>query len=620
MKKLLSILLALVMVFALTAPALAAAPAEDLDLPLISPALDDGYSFGWEKVWAATCEKFPERTAQFLEELPVWFAETYTGYDSFEDYCAYWNESTEQAYYSLFSEWSYNKGYLSQDLWAEVCAEYPEETARFLEELPAWFSEKYGGESFEEYCSYFNCVEETYLELFYDWNRYYEQDQARREFITAHGGVPGQFNLMVNGKFLTFPAERPLYQDKGVTYVDARTLSEALGVEVAADEKGYAAASPAAKAAGYQCFWDKEYNAGVFVSAKAMSAGIDKGFTIVNRLLARNILTGAVQRSVGNVSGNLTLFDTIDGNRTAGLSCACDVTASKAGVAGTVDYDLSALWTVLEGYIAMPLDGEAGAEELTRTLELARALMKGKAEVRMDLEQQTAYFSMPALFRALNSRLAQSGVQLVENSWITLPLEELGLDMDALPALPETAPTVGSLLCAGLEVGSGDGAALLCGRIMDSAGQLSALFGDGKFTRKGDADVLTLTREDLLALAAEDEYLNYQLQSLSQLDLTLSVKDNGDAELDLACRLAMESGGLTLGDVAAITVKAALRGAETEATVEYHLKNTLKLTVTGRLTRSAPAAAPSLTPPKGAAVFDAQKISDLLEKMDTLGH
>lgn len=548
MKKLLSILLALVMAFALAAPALAVEPTES--------DYDQYYPQYIKVLWQETREEHPEETALFLEELPTWFAETWGDY---------------------------------YESWDEFAATYPSE-------------------------------ELAYYDCFYDWLSDYQSEQEKTQFITAHGGVPGQFNLMVNGKFLTFPAERPLYQDRGVTYVDAKTLSEALGVEVAADEKGYAAASPAAKAAGYQCFWDKEYNAGVFVSAKAMSAGIDKGFTIVNRLLARNTLTGAVQRSVGNVSGNLTLFDTIDGNKTAGLSYAYDVTDSKAGVAGAVDYDLSALWTVLEGYIAMPLDGEAGAEEFTRTLELARALMKGKAEVRMDLEQQTAYFSMPALFRALNSRLAQSGVQLVENSWITLPLAELGLDMDALPALPETAPTVGSLLCAGLEVGSGDGAALLCGSIMDSAGQLSAFIGDGKFTRKGDADVLTLTREDLLALTAEDEYLNYQLQSLSQLDLTLSVKDNGDAEVDFACRLAKKSGGLSLGDVAVITVRAALKGAETEATVEYHLKNTLKLTVTSRLTRSTPDAAPSLTPPKGAAVFDVQKISDLLEKMDTLGH
>lgn len=507
-------------------------------------------------------------------------------------------------------------------LWQETREEHPEETALFLEELPTWFAETWGDyyESWDEFAATYSSEELAYYDCFYDWLSDYQSEQEKIRFITAHGGVPGQFNLMVNGKFLTFPAERPLYQAKGVTYVDAKTLSEALGVEVAADEKGYAAASSAAKAAGYQCFWDKEYNAGVFVSTKAMSAGIDKSFTVFNRLLARNILTGAIQRSVGNVRGDLTLFDTIDGNKTAGLSYAYDVTASKAGVAGTVDYDLSALWTVLEGYIAMPLDGEAGAEELTQTLELVRALMKGKAEVRMDLEQQTAYFSMPVLFRALNSRLAQSGVQLVENSWITLPLEELGLDMDALPALPETAPTVGSLLCTDFQIETGDGSAWLVGSIMDAADQLSAFIGDGKFTRKGDADVLTFTREDLLALAAEDEYLKYQLRSLSQFDLTLSVKDNGDAEVDFACRLAIESGGLTLGDVAVITVKAALKGAETEATVEYHLKNTLKLTATSRLTRSTPDAAPSLTPPKGAAVFDVQKISDLLEKMDTLGH
>lgn len=692
MKKLLSILLALVMVFALTAPALAAAPEADLDPPLwrilgfdsYEETLDDSdywteetyaaelsgilsfmetrpdetarfranaynyyeevyagdygsaqeYMTAWNETeeqfitdmtvwqiwdlqeaeeyaarWAALCAEKPEKTAQFLAELDGWFAQNWPWYDSFDEYAEEWG-GKEAAYLWLFDEWSYDP---VQD-WADLCAEQPEKTAQFLAELDGWFAQNWTWyDSFDEYAEDWGSKEAAYLRLFATWKA---QDQARQDFIAAHGGTPGQFNLMINGKFLTFPAERPLYQTGGVTYVDAQTLSEALGVEVAADEKGYAAVRPAAEAAGFRFFWDKEYNAGVFISPEAVGAGIDKNFTVYNRLLARNVSTAAIQRSVGNFSGNLTLFDTINGNRTADLSCAYDVTASRAGVAGTVDYDLSALWAVLEKYIAMPLDGEAGAEDYARALELVRALTKGKAEVRVDLEQQMAWCSMPVLFRALNSQLAQSGVQLVENSWISLPLEGLELYMDALPALPETAPTVGSLLCAVLETGTGNGSVRLYDSIMDSADQMSALFGDGKFTRKGDADVLTFTREDLLAMAADDEYLNYQLQSLSQFDLTLSVKDNGDAELDFACRLALESGGLSLGDFAVITARAALKGAETETTMEYHLKNILKLTATSRETRSTPDTAPDLTPPKGAAVFDLQKISDLLEKMD----
>ena len=64
MKKLLSVLLALVMVFSLTVPAFADGP----DGPMPEPVAED--STDWAKdSWAGICAAQPEETAQFLAEF-----------------------------------------------------------------------------------------------------------------------------------------------------------------------------------------------------------------------------------------------------------------------------------------------------------------------------------------------------------------------------------------------------------------------------------------------------------------------------------------------------------------------------------------------------------------------
>lgn len=93
-----------------------------------------------------------------------------------------------------------------KEYWAELCEENPEETAQFLKELPAWFAEHYPEEeSFEAYCDYYYCVEEVYVEFYDYWLWDYEQEQAKNAFLTAHGGTPGQINVMLGGKCVKFP-------------------------------------------------------------------------------------------------------------------------------------------------------------------------------------------------------------------------------------------------------------------------------------------------------------------------------------------------------------------------------------------------------------------------------
>ena len=628
MKKLLSVLLALVMVFSLTVPAFAEEP-QPPD-------------------WATLCAEQPEKTAQFLAELDTWFAEEYSYYDSFEEYCEYWEMSPEEVYPFLFEEWSYDP--VAE--WAALCAAQPERTAQFLEELPTWFtSEYFWYDSLDEYIEYRTCKEEAYLELFEEWNWAYAQEQAaeqaKRDFVTAHGGVPGQLNVMLNGQCVKFPDAVPELTG-GRTMVPFRAIFETLGAEVTYDNgkvhatlgdtaleltigsdtltktadgrtetvkmdcapyiKGgrtYVPVRFISEALGYDVQWDGYYNIAVITDYAALAEQIDQDFTIYNKLLARNVLTDKTRKSVGSGKADVTLFDTLNGDKSGKATYSYDLAASTDGASGKLEYDFSQMWALIEEYIPMPLD-EAGAEEYEKALELVKSLMKGSAEIRMDLNKGKVYLSMPGLFEAVSSymkeALEESGVQLPKDAWLSASLDDM--DMDELTGMMKQAVSIGKLLSttAGGASVSGYYSAENYDNILEAAGMMAKLYGDAKFTRKNGANVLSITKADLAALD-EDSFFAEELDALSKFDYTLTVKDNGDMDVSVQCNVALTGSGLNLGDMVAISSKSSTRGGKTETTMDFHIRNTLKATVKLQETVTETDKAPETTPPKDALVL-----------------
>lgn len=473
--------------------------------------------------------------------------------------------------------------------------------------------------------------------------------KAKDEVITSHGGVPGQINVMVNGQCVKFTDAVP-QATGGRTMVPFGAVMDVLGGEsdydsdtktvtcvigettltltIGSDEMTKTVAgevstvkmdcAPYAKggrtyiplrfisqALGYDVKWDSYYNTAVITDLDALAEQIDKDFTIYNKLIAQNAITEQAQKSVGSAKLDVTLFDTINGDKTGKASYSYDLTASKAGASGKVEYDFSDLWEIVKGYIPMPLD-EAGAEDFAKSMELVESLMKAKAELRMDLEKGKLYFSMPELFEALGSYMAGSGVQLPKDSWLSMSLEEM--DLDELTGLMEQTTSVGKLLCATAAGASVSGAysILSYDNITQAAEVAAKLYGDAKFTRKGSANVLTITRDDLFALVEEVAGMEVDDETkavISKYDLTLTVKDNGDVDVEFQSNLALASSSINLGDALQITAKSSTRGGKTQSTMECHIKNALKMTVTVQQTVTGTSTGPELTPPQDVLVL-----------------
>lgn len=370
------------------------------------------------------------------------------------------------------------------------------------------------------------------------------------------------------------------YAKGGRTYVPVRFISEALGLDVQ---------------------WDDYYQSVVITDLDALAAEIDKDFTVYNDMAAKNsTLTGKTQKSVGSGRADVTLFDTLNGDKTGKATYSYDLAASTAGASGKMEYDFTELWALIEGYIPMPLD-LAGEEDYAQALELVKSLMKGSAEIRMDLEKGKVYLSMPGLFEAMGSYMEEAGVQIPKDAWLSASIGDSD-DLDEVTGLLKQTTTIGRLLTA--TAGSANyRAAENYDSILEAADWFGKLFGDAKFTRKGNAYVLTLTKEDLADLLGADGAAAGDLDALSKFDFTMTLHDNGDVDVKYQARVAMTDGEINLGDLMDVSVTGTTRSGKSESTMEVHIKNVLKATVTLEETLTETDEAPEVTPPSDVLVL-----------------
>ena len=660
-RRLFSILLALALLCALTAPALAAAPEKDLDPPLWQLMGYDSYEemiglyteyFDMTQEEAETdyaedvayvlnfMETRPEETAQFRANAYHYFEERYTYYDSPEGYMSRWNLTEEQFLIAMTVDqiWDVQAAEQAADQWAALCAGQPERTAQFLAEFDTWFAGEYPWyDSFEEYCeNWGESPEEAYIELFYEWNWAYEyeqeQERDRREFITSHGGVPGQLNVMVNGKYVKFTDAVPEVAE-GRTMVPFRAIFESLGAEVSYEDGKIHAAlgdtvldltigsdtmtktgdgktetvkmncAPYAKndrtyipvrfiseAMGCAVYWDPEYYSAVIIDPDVLAAEVDKDFAIVNGLLAASNSAPESYKADTALVGDVTIFNSLDGDRSLKFTLDMDTLAAANGASGDMKYDFSDLVQLMPGLEELEAED---SEEYKLLLSLLAAEMK----ILVDWESGSGYVHMPAL----NSLYELMGYETSENTWFSVPL----------PQTDGQTPTVGSLIAANALTDASTlyyaAPALSYSQALGTAAQAGALFGDKNFTKEGGAQVLSLDLDSLSALVDEDSYYDpYDLPS--QFALTLTIHDGGAVEFSLTCR------GLdhdyTFGMMEyLISAQGELDGLNVSVTAELHVKNQLKAAITLTQTAAGTTRKPETTPPEGAQVLDVNELS-----------
>ena len=456
-------------------------------------------------------------------------------------------------------------------------------------DVDAYFTQEYPYyESQEEFMAGYTLLDRAEFETYLTWEylTYYAapSDPWTDDSKEALGGVPGELGIMVNGAYLTFEGDQP-YAENGVTYVPAEALGEALGLTLTGD---YVPLRETAQAAGCEVWWDQDYETAVVIDTAALVEAIDSGFTALNGVLAKSVPAWERWAETEDWTVTLTMFDTLNGDKTYPMTLTQESLCGPEGLQAAGKYDLSALMTLLE---QMGLLEYVGEDER----KVVSAVLSGDYELRWDTGTGTMAFTASCL----PDLLSMLGTPYPKELWFTLngetTAELTGLLSDLMDR--EEPVTVGALAWA-LTRSTSYGSPVFYWRdTVDFAGTLALFLGDDALVREGDAWVLRLGMTDLAALLGYGEEDAGTYLGLEAFALECAFGDDGAVTGSLLCLTPDESWSPAMRVTAGWDLD--LTGGTVEA--EFHLKNQMKLTLTGTSALEETGEKPETGVPEGAA-------------------
>ncbi|MBU5625551.1 copper amine oxidase N-terminal domain-containing protein [Oscillibacter sp. MSJ-2] len=465
------------------------------------------------------------------------------GFDSLEECVEYYYDGDLEAYYEDISyEVDYANWKKAHD--AEIQAFDPDKY---------WAEEYWAGDYYQSKEDYmlemgFESEEELneYLLDDYLWEMWWADETAKEvaESKKALGGVPGQLGVMLDGSYLKFDAQ-PELKD-GRTMVPCRQVLEAMGGTVSYEDgmavcrlkdasvtaggktvegdaalyfkagsdvvivraggqelnvqmdakcyfkngRTYIPVRFFAQTLGCDVFYDSLFETAVLLNRQALVDEVDSSFTVLNRLLkslARD--PSKNYRTAASLGADLTLLDSINGNKTYNMDASLELVQSADAASVTGRLDLAALGKLEEfdqlfaGMTSAQLSG------------LKSALANVKFKLIYDGKEGMMYLNLPLLAYLPETEFA-------EDDWVAIPA--MGLNLN------EGASSVGSLIytsATGLS-GADEGgvyynAVHLYQEIQEYADEAAVLLGDGCFQGEGGYDVLHYGMEDYQAYLKE---------------------------------------------------------------------------------------------------------------------
>ena len=276
------------------------------------------------------------------------------------------------------------------------------------------------------------------------------------------------------------------------------------------------------------------------------------------------------------------------GNRSLELPLTQESLCGPEGLQAAGKYDLSALMTLLE---QMGLLEYVGEDER----KVVSAVLSGDYELRWDTGTGTMAFTASCL----PDLLSMMGTPYPKELWFTLngetTAELTGLLSDLMDR--EKPVTVGALTWA-LTRSTSYGSPVFYWRdAVDFAGTLALFLGDDALVREGDAWVLWLGMDDLAALLGYGEEDAGTYLGLEAFALECAFGDDGAVTGSLLCLTPDESWSPAMRVTASWDFD--LTGGGLEA--EIHLKNQMKLTITGSTALKETGEKPETQVPDGAA-------------------
>ena len=592
MKRLTAVLLALVLALSLAVPAFAA---EDTDPPLWK---EYGYDsreecirdifYGDEDAYQEEVEYALAREsweASMAGEIAAFDADAYWNsgecwqaayYDSKEAFMEDWLLETEEDFREcLLEEW------LDDQWWDYWQAQEVERTRAQLGGVAGQVGVMVDG----TYVQFPDAVPEVVngrtmvpcrqvLEAF-GGTVTYENGEAvcRLEGVTMRfqDGRDTALLTLADGTETTVQMDVPCYYKNGRTYIPVRFFAEALGCDV---------------------LWDGTYDTAVILRRDKITAELDSRFTVLNRFLSALQSGGAGDhyKTTAKLGGDLTMLDSINGNKTYRFSADMELLASGTTVNFTAKLKLGD-WAKL-----MAAAGMLNYEDLA---QLAASLKDARLEVIYDGEGGMLYMKVPGLSQLTYGTYA-------DGCWLAMPVTSL----TELESAGVT--TAGGALYENELAYAKYGTPVLVYRdMMETAGELAAYVGDECFQSNGGYSVLRYDKADYeAALAAEggEEYAQWASE-FEKLDLELKIAQSGDATF----RVLVQNKDSGYGDVVLVDASGSVSAAKVNMQMLLRLKNQFDLSLRYTASTSATTAQPVTAPPAGETVIDPYEGEDPFE-------
>lgn len=340
----------------------------------------------------------------------------------------------------------------------------------------------------------------------------------------------------------------------------------------------------AAEALGYDVFWSDTYRTAVLIDKEAAVAEFNKNFTVLNAVLAMGSDLDRTQTYKGDskLDVKVTLFDSLDGDKTYSGSVSAAVVQNGTAAQGTVRYDVGDLLGLIAALSGEP--DEADAEELDA---LAAALDDG-IEMIIDLDGGKLYFRGSLFALGYGADIDLDG-----DAWLSMDFGALGMeDFSALTELAQKTYTIGDLvyLLAGYEAPE---PVYLVESLAEAESEL-AFLGDSHFTKRGGVWHYEETLPDLDGEGSGSVRMDVTVKdgvaTGVKASLSYDIEDSWYAGIDSAARLSC--------DFDLSPLKASLNGS-------FHLKNVclVEFGLTAE-SKAAPGTEVPSAPPAGAEVID----------------
>lgn len=476
-----------------------------------------------------------------------------------------------------------------------------------------------------------------------DWSELEKQLQEMQKQLIdgqkeALGGVPGQVGVMVNGVYVKFPDAAPEVTD-GRTMVPVRALVETVDGEVSYDDgkivcktdkaavtlnvgsdeatvdhpapensdeatgeiikmdcapyiKGgrtYVPIRFIAEALGYEVGWDAYYETAILLDRAALTEAIDKDFTILNKVQANRLpeLTeGQSLRAEAKGKVSVTVFDTLNGNKTYSADLAAKQLMNDEAASGSMSVDMSG------AFLDMLMEQTGMDEEADETVQLVVDLLKN-LEYILDADGKM-FFHSDALDRLADKK----------NVWMSVDISEALAEMGQAGLVVSFADanqiTIGSTLAQMMPCES----VSEWSSVMEIVDMLDSLYGDGKFTTSGGVSTLTIGVDDLFDLykdmgLSEDDIAEAKT-AFKEYKITMKVDSKGGAVMTCAMETNPQS------DVPGmkIAMDVTQSGGNVSMTMNYHIANLGEMKLEVSQTQKSTSDKPMTEPPEGSTVVE----------------